>query len=114
MSYGQVRLEDEREASIYGFEVADVEMLRRHFDDWEGEARRCLEHDPPLVIPALEATLKTSHLFNLMDARGAVSVTERVGLIGRVRKNAIRAAKAYAAQREEMGYPFGNSLEEVE
>ncbi len=76
--------------------------------------QRCLDHDPPLVIPALEATLKTSHLFNLMDARGAVSVTERVGLIGRVRRNAIRAAKAYVAQREEMGYPLGNSLEEVE
>jgi len=114
VSYGKIRLSDERESSTYGFEVADVEMLRRHLGDWEVEAQRCLDHDPPLVIPALEATLKTSHLFNLMDARGAVSVTERVGLIGRVRRNAIRAAKAYVAQREEMGYPLGNSLEEVE
>jgi glycyl-tRNA synthetase alpha chain len=107
VSYGQVRLEDEREASVYGFEVADVEMLRRHFEDWEGEARRCLEHDPPLVIPAVEATLKTSHLFNLMDARGAVSVTERVGLIARVRRNAVAAAKASLAQRERLGFPLG-------
>jgi len=109
--YGQIRLVDEREASTYGFEVADVAMLRRHFEDWEHEAVRCLEHDPPLVLPALEATLKTSHLFNLLDARGAVSVTERVGLIGRVRANAVAAAKAYAAQREALGWPLGNALE---
>ena len=63
---------------------------------------------------ALEATLKTSHLFNLMDARGAVSVTERVGLIARVRKNAIGAAKAYVTQRENLGHPLGNALVEVE
>ena len=92
---------------VYGFEVADVDMLRRHFEDWEGEARRCLEHDPPLVIPAVEATLKTSHLFNLMDARGAISVTERVGLIARVRRNAVAAAKASLEQRERLGFPLG-------
>ena len=112
--YGHIRLSDERESSVYGFEVADVDMLRRHLEDWESEARRCLDHEPPLVVPALEATLKTSHLFNLLDARGAVSVTERVGLIARVRKNAIRAAKAYVAQREELGHPLGNALAEVE
>ncbi len=110
VAYGKVRLDDEREASIYGFELADVEMLRRHFDDWEREAVRCLDHSPALVLPALEATLKTSHLFNLMDARGAVSVTERVGLIGRVRRNAVRAAKAYVAQREAAGWPLGDAL----
>ena len=108
--YGNIRLTDEREASTYGFEVADVEMLRRHFEDWEREAVRCLEHEPALVLPALEATLKTSHLFNLLDARGAVSVTERVGLIARVRRNAIRVAKAYVAQREDLGWPLGNAL----
>jgi len=111
VAYGRVRLDDERESSTYGFEVADVDMLRRHFEDWEREAVRCLEHEPALVIPALEATLKTSHLFNLMDARGAVSVTERVGLIARVRRNAIRVAKAYVAQREALGHPLGNALE---
>jgi len=112
VTYGGVRLVDERESSTYGFEVADVDMLRRHFDDWEREAVRCLEHEPALVIPALEATLKTSHLFNLMDARGAVSVTERVGLIARVRRNAIRVAKAYVTQREALGHPLGNALEQ--
>ena len=112
VTYGGVRLDDERESSTYGFEVADVDMLRRHFDDWEREAVRCLEHEPALVIPALEATLKMSHLFNLMDARGAVSVTERVGLIARVRRNAIRVAKAYVTQREALGHPLGNALEQ--
>ncbi len=111
--YGDVRLKEEWEASVYGFEVADVSMLRRHFEDWEREAGRCLEHDPPLIVPALEATLKTSHLFNLMDARGAISVTERVGLIGRIRRNAVRVAKAYVLQRGEMGHPLGNALEGV-
>ncbi len=109
--YGKVRLEDEREASVYGFEVADVEMLRRQFEDWEREAARCLEHEPPLVLPAHEATLKTSHLFNLLDARGAISVTERVGMIARVRRNAVAVAKAYVKQRETLGHPLGNSLD---
>lgn len=110
VSYGAIRLSDEREASTYGFEVADVDLLRRQFEAWEVEAGRCLDHAPPLVVPALEATLKTSHLFNLMDARGAVSTTERVGLIGRVRRNAVRVAKAYVAQREALGHPLGNPL----
>jgi glycyl-tRNA synthetase alpha chain len=104
--YGAVRLEDEREASIYGFEVADIDMLRRHFEDWESEAKRCIEHDPPLVVPAVEAALKTSHLFNLLDARGAVSVTERVGLIARVRRMASAAASAYLGQRESQDFPL--------
>jgi glycyl-tRNA synthetase alpha chain len=106
-----VRLEDERESSIYGFEVANVEMLRRHFEDWETEAERCLEHEPPLVIPAVEATLKTSHLFNLLDARGAISVTERVGLIARVRRNAVAAARASLEQREALGFPLAGNLD---
>jgi glycyl-tRNA synthetase alpha chain len=111
--YGQLRFSDEQESSVYGFEVADVEMLRRHLDDWEREAERCLDREPPLVIPAVEATLKTSHLFNLMDARGAVSVTERVGLIGRIRRKAVRIAEAYVEQREALGFPLGNALEET-
>jgi glycyl-tRNA synthetase alpha chain len=110
VAYGSIRLQDEQEASAYGFELAEVTMLRRHFEDWETEAKRCLEREPPLVVPALEATLKTSHLFNLMDARGAVSVTERVGLIARVRRNAIAVARAFVAQREVLGHPLGNAL----
>jgi len=106
LTYGQVRHQDEVELSRYAFEVADVDMLRRHFEDWEREAGRCLEVEPPLVLPALEATLKMSHLFNLLDARGAVSVAERVVLIARVRKLAVRAAKAYLEQRERLGFPL--------
>jgi glycyl-tRNA synthetase alpha chain len=86
-------------------------MLRRHFEDWEKEAKRCLEHEPPLVIPAVEAALKTSHLFNLLDARGAVSVTERIGLIARVRRNAVAAARAYLEQRESLGFPLAGDAE---
>jgi len=106
VSYGQVRHRDEVELSRYAFEVADPDMLRRHFEDGELEAVRCLEGDDPLVVPALEAALRMSHLFNLLDARGAVAVTERVALIGRVRKLAVRCAKAYVAQREAMGHPL--------
>jgi glycyl-tRNA synthetase alpha chain len=106
LTYGQVRHQDEVELSRYAFEVADVDLLRRHFEDWEREAGRCLEVEPPLVLPALEATLKMSHLFNLLDARGAVSVAERVVLIARVRKLAVRAAKAYVEQRERLGFPL--------
>ena len=110
VAYGRLRLQDEWESSVYGFDVADVNLLRRHFDDWEREGGRCLEHEPPLVVPALEATLKTSHLFNLLDARGAVSVTERVGLIARVRRSACAIPRAWVSQREEMGHPLGNAL----
>jgi len=106
VEYGRVRHQDEVELSRYAFNVADVEMLRRHFEDWEREAGRCLEQEEPLVVPGLEATLKMSHLFNLMDARGAVAVTERVALIGRVRKLAVRCAKAFVEQRERLGYPL--------
>ncbi len=108
LPYGKVRHQDEVELSRYAFEVADVGMLRRHFDDWERESARCLEGDEPLVVPAMEAALKMSHLFNLLDARGAVSVSERVVMIGRVRKLAVRCAKAYVAQRERLGFPLGN------
>jgi glycyl-tRNA synthetase alpha chain len=106
LTYGQVRRQDEVELSRYAFEVADVDLLRRHFEDWEREAGRCLELEQPLVLPALEAALKMSHLFNLLDARGAVSVAERVVLIARVRKLAVRVAKAYLEQRERLGFPL--------
>ena len=105
-SYWHVRHRDEVELSRYAFEVADVELLRRHFEDWEREGARCLELEDPLVVPALEAALKMSHLFNLLEAQGAISTTERVGLIARVRKLAVRTAKAYLAQRERAGFPL--------
>jgi glycyl-tRNA synthetase alpha chain len=93
VTYGAVRQEDERQHSAYGFEHADPAMLRMLFDAHEADARRLLE--VPLVLPAYEAVLKCSHLFNLLDARGAVSVAQRVELMGRTRALARACAAAY-------------------
>jgi glycyl-tRNA synthetase alpha chain len=104
ISYGEVRKREEYEFSKCYYEAADLDMHRRHFDDWEAEARRLLEAGLPL--PAYDATLKCSHLFNVLDARGAVSVTERTGYIKRVRALALRCAKTWVQVREEMGHPL--------
>lgn len=104
IDYGQVRHQDEVEFSKYYFEVADVDFLRTRFDGHEKEARRCL--DAGLVLPAYESALKCSHHFNVLDSRGAVSVTERVALIKRVRNLAVACAQAYVARREELGFPL--------
>ncbi len=94
-----MRHRDEVEFSKYDFQVADVELATRHARTLRG-ARRGAASTPALVLPAYEATLKCSHLFNLLDARGAVSVTERVGLIRRVRDLACACARAYVAAKE--------------
>jgi glycyl-tRNA synthetase alpha chain len=104
VNYGQVRHQDEFEFSRYYFEVADVEFLQQQFEGNEKEADRCLAEG--LVLPAYECALKCSHLFNVLDARAAVSVTERVGLIKRVRRLAVACAKAYVISREERGFPL--------
>ena len=104
MTYGQVRHQDEVEFSRYYFELADVEFVRAQFDGNEAEAERCLEADA--VLPAYECALKCSHLFNVLDARGAISVTDRVALIKRVRKLAVACARAYVARREALGFPL--------
>ncbi len=104
LSYGQVRRQEEVEFSRYYFEVADVEFLQQQFDGLEREARRCLAAD--LVLPAYECALKCSHAFNVLDARGAVSATERVGLMKRVRDLAVACAKAYVDSRERLGFPL--------
>ncbi|KAB2962561.1 MAG: glycine--tRNA ligase subunit alpha [Thermoanaerobaculia bacterium] len=103
-TYGQVRHQDEAEFSRYNFEVADVAFLRTRLDGFEREARRCL--DAELVLPAYECALQCSHVFNLLDARGAVSVTERVALMKRVRELACACAAAYLASRERLGFPL--------
>ena len=82
-TYGDVFLCAEREHSKYNFEVADVDMLKRHFKDAEDECGRALEAG--VALPAYDQCLKASHLFNLLDARGAISVTERQSYIGRIR-----------------------------
>ncbi len=104
VKYGQMRRGEEREVSTYGFELADIDMLRRWFDDHEREAGRCL--DAGLVWPAYERVLDMSHTFNLLDARGAVSVSERTDVIARVRRQAGRIAKAWVAQREQELWPL--------
>jgi glycyl-tRNA synthetase alpha chain len=102
--YGQVRKQEEYELSRYYFEVADVAFLQSLFEGYEREAKRCLEIG--LVLPAYECALKCSHSFNVLDARGAVSVTERVGLMKRVRDLAVGCAKAYVESREAQGFPL--------
>jgi glycyl-tRNA synthetase alpha chain len=104
VSYGQVRHQDEAEMSAYYFEIADIEFLQLQFDGNEREASRCLEAE--LVLPAYECTLKCSHLFNVLDSRGAISVTERVALIKRVRNLAIACAKAWVEKRSALGHPL--------
>jgi glycyl-tRNA synthetase alpha chain len=95
VSYGDVYLENERQWSRYNFEVADTEVLFGRFAEYERECNRCL--DAGLVLPAYDQVLKCSHTFNLLDARGVVSVTERGAYIWRVRALAARVAEAYLA-----------------
>lgn len=86
-TYGEVFLENEREFSAFNFEAADVEVLKRQFEDMERQVTRLLEAEASqaLVLPAYDHVLKASHLFNLMDARGAIAVAERASYIGRIR-----------------------------
>ena len=84
VTYGDVHLQGEREFSKFNFEKSNPEMLRRHFEDYEKEAVKLIAEK--LILPAYDCCLKTSHLFNLLDARGAVSVNERPRYIGRVRR----------------------------
>lgn len=104
VKYGDVFSQTEYEHSKYTFEIADTEWLFRLFDDYEREANRALEEN--LVFPAYDYALKCSHTFNLLDARGAISVTERTGYIHRVRLLARRIARAFVEEREKLGYPL--------
>jgi glycyl-tRNA synthetase alpha chain len=98
VTYGDVHLQDEREYSKYNFEVADINILRREFTDHETETKRLLTLG--LVRPAYDHVMKCSHLFNLLQARGAISVSERVGYVARVRNLACRVAQAYVDKLE--------------
>jgi len=104
ITYGDVHHQSEVDYSYYNFQVADIETLATMFDLCEKEAKRVLEKE--LVQPAYDYVLKCSHLFNLLDARGAISVTERTSYIARVRNMARGVALAYLRQREKMGYPL--------
>ncbi|HAR62202.1 MAG: glycine--tRNA ligase subunit alpha [Candidatus Margulisiibacteriota bacterium] len=104
ITYGDIYLQNEKEQSIYNFEIADTEMLFRTFEGYEKEAFRII--DRKIVLPAYDCCLKCSHLFNLLDARGAISVTERVGYIARIRKLARKCAELYVAEREALQFPL--------
>ncbi|CAN5212109.1 glycine--tRNA ligase subunit alpha [soil metagenome] len=104
VSYGDVFLENERQQSAFDLQYANVEMLKRHFEDVEGEVTRLLACQGPqgqaLVLPAYDYVLKASHLFNLMDARGAIAVAERQSYIGRIRDLCKACASEWARQQE--------------
>jgi glycyl-tRNA synthetase alpha chain len=101
VTYGDVFQENERQFSTYNYEVADTAMLSRHFDDHEAEAGRCLEAGLPLA--AYDQALKCSHIFNLLDARRAIAVTDRAAYILRMRAVAHAVARAYLHGGEDDG-----------
>ena len=109
LNYGDIHHQSEVEFSKYSFEVANTEMLLNLFNIYEKEVFDCL--DQGLVLPATDYVLKSSHAFNLLDARGVISVTERGGYIERVRRMAQRNAQAYLDQRDDLGYPLGMAAE---
>jgi glycyl-tRNA synthetase alpha chain len=104
VTYGDVYHQNEVEQSRYNFELADTGILFQHFGQFESEAKRLMEAQ--CVLPAYEMVLKCSHTFNLLDARGAISVTERAAYIGRVRNLARSVAQSYFESREKLGFPM--------
>jgi glycyl-tRNA synthetase alpha chain len=118
VTYGDVRHADELQYSVYNFEKADIEKAWQHLELYEAECQALLDSYPRAkekeivpagevarfpVLAALDLTLKCSHLFNILDARGAISVTERVGVIARVRQLAVGVARAYLDQQKRAG-----------
>ena len=104
VTYGEVHLQGEKEFSKYNFEEANVPVLKQHFEQYETEGKRLLKEE--LVLPAYDFCLKASHTFNLLDARGAISVTERSRYIARVRALAKGCAEGYIKSRELLGFPL--------
>ena len=103
-TYGDVFHQNEYEQSVYAFDLSDEKLLFDFFDKYEKEAVRIIEKG--YVHPAYDYVLKCSHTFNLLDARGAISVSQRAAFIGRVRRLARLCAECYLKQREELGYPM--------
>jgi glycyl-tRNA synthetase alpha chain len=107
VSYGDVFLQNEKEQSAYNFEYADVPFLFETFDQCEKASNKLIDAELPL--PAYEQVMKASHAFNLLDARHAISVTERQGYILRVRALAKACAQMYYESREALGFPLCKS-----
>ncbi|HYA65039.1 MAG TPA: glycine--tRNA ligase subunit alpha, partial [Burkholderiaceae bacterium] len=104
LRYGDVFHQNEVEQSKFNFELSDPNILLEQFALFETEAARLMAAD--LALPAYETLLKAAHTFNLLDARGAISVTERAGYIARIRKLARAVAQSYLAARERLGFPM--------
>jgi glycyl-tRNA synthetase alpha chain len=104
VTYRDVYHQNEVEQSRYNFELSNTEMLFRHFGDFEAEAKRLIAAQ--CVLPGYEMVMKASHTFNLLDARGAISVTERQAYVGRVRSLARAVAEEYHASRQRLGFPM--------
>ena len=104
VKYRDIFKQPEYEHSKYAFEESDQEQLLKFFDIYEATAKRLLSQN--LIHPAYDYILKCSHTFNLLDARGAVSVTERAGYLSRIRNMARMVARAFVAERKKLGYPL--------
>lgn len=109
-TYADIFLQNEIEQSAYNFEHADVDFLFEQFDKFEKEAQYLLNLETPLPLPAYERILKAAHCFNLLDARKAVSVTERQRYILRIRTLTKLVAEAYYASREALGFPMCKTM----
>jgi glycyl-tRNA synthetase alpha chain len=107
VTYRDVYHQNEVEQSRYNFELSNVPMLFDQFKNYEGEAKRLIAEQ--CVLPGYEMVMKASHTFNLLDARGAISVTERAAYIGRVRNLARAVAQAYYESRERLGFPMAHA-----
>jgi len=104
LTYGDIRKREEYEFSVFNFELATVDRHILLFSEYEQEAEKLLKAG--LVLPAYDMVIKCSHIFNLLEARGAISVTERTSYIQRVRNIARRVAESYIASREKLGFPL--------
>jgi glycyl-tRNA synthetase alpha chain len=104
LSYGDVYKQNEVEQSSYNFEHSDTDFLFTAFNAHEKQARHLMEQQ--LALPAYEQVLKAAHSFNLLDARGAISVTERAAYIARIRNLARSVAQSYLESRERLGFPM--------
>ena len=111
VTYGDVYHQNEVEQSTYNFEHSNVDFLFSLFTNYESEAKRVMEAG--LALPAYEMVLKAAHTFNLLDARGAISVTERAAYIGRIRNLSRAVAQAYFESREALGFPMLNAEKEA-
>ena len=107
LSYGDVYHQNEVEQSTYNFEHSNVPVLLQHFADYEAEAKKLIELQ--LALPGYEQVLKAAHTFNMLDAHGAISVTERAAYIGRIRNLARAVAQSYFESRERLGFPMLHS-----